>query len=268
MRTDRQQPFKQQVIDLHLHCWHALWLLTLLLLFFSGPAPAASLIVNGTLYQQQGGTTFDTWKINMQAAGTFTVDLLAYEASQSSTSTAGYFTGDLNGDGELTWLDPDTYFYIDDGHLDAVDGLVRCDDINNNCAVYQNGLTAATSPVTVISRSQAQGATDGSIHFRRDPAYDVTAAAGNYLFLVADFRLTTTEAEGGINAGDTFSSPTGFASPVLDHADYRVAFSGEGLNFSINGNTITVSAVPVPAAFWLFGSALGFLATRRRIVRA
>jgi hypothetical protein len=29
-----------------------------------------------------------------------------------------------------------------------------------------------------------------------------------------------------------------------------------------------VAAVPVPAAVWLFGSALGFLATRRRIVRA
>ncbi|MFI3198912.1 MAG: VPLPA-CTERM sorting domain-containing protein [Methylococcaceae bacterium] len=217
---------------------------------------ANTITVSGTLNKTTGGTSFDTWKINMQSAGAFTVDLRAYEASQSNINTAGYSTSDLNGDGELTWLDPDTYFYKDDGHLDAVDALVRCDDTANNCAVYQNGLTAATSPAVVTTHLQSETSADGSVHFRRDPWFDATLAAGNYSYLVADYRLDPAEAAGGINAGDSFSAPSGFVNPILDHADYQITFSSNTMNFSVSGNNISVSAVPVPAAVWLFGSAL------------
>ena len=72
--------------------------------------------------------------------------------------------------------------------------------------------------------------------------------------------MTPAEAEGGYNgfggSADNFSAPTGFVSPILDHADYRITLSSDTMNFSVSGNTITVSAVPVPAAVWLFGSAL------------
>jgi hypothetical protein len=227
---------------------------------FIVPAQANTLQVSGTLNQLTTGpligTTFDIWKINMPTAGNFTVDVLAYEASQSNVTTVGYSTSDLNGDGELAWLDPDTYFYKDDGILHAADALVRCDDIANNCGVYQNGLTAATSPVTVTTLTQAEGATDGSIHFRRDPAYNVTAAPGNYLLLIADFRLDPAEAEGGINTNDSFGPPTGFVGGITDHADYRFTLSSSTLNFSIDGNTINASPIPLPAAVWLFGSGL------------
>lgn len=238
---------------------------------FIAPAQADTLQVSGTLNKLTTGpllgTTFDTWKINMPTGGNFTVDVLAYEASQSNVATIGYNAADLNGDGELTWLDPDTYFYKDDGILHAADALVRCDDIANNCAVYQNGLADATSPVTVTSLTQAEGATDGSIHFRRDPAYNVTAVPGNYLLLLADFRLDPAEAESGINTNDNFGPPTGFVGGITDHADYRFTFSSSTLNFSIDGNTITASPVPVPAAVWLFSSGLAGLvgfARRRR----
>jgi len=234
-------------------------------------AQANALDVSGTLYRLTTGpllgTTFDTWRVNMQAAGSFTVDVLAYEASQSNVVTAGYFTSDLNGDGQLTWLDPDTYFYRDTGTLRAADALVRADDINNNTPVYQNGLTEVTSPVKVTSLTQAEGATDGSIHFRRDPAYTVTAEPGNYLLLIADFRLDPAEAEGGINTNDNFSPPTGFIDPITDHAAYHLAFRSDSLNFSLDGTTITVSPVPLPAAAWLFGSGLAAMAgiARRRM---
>lgn len=229
----------------------------------SGAAGADTLVVDGTLYKQAGGTTFDTWKLDVRADAAFTVDLMAYEASQSNVATAGYYAADLNGDGELTWLDPDTYFYRDTGNpLAAADALVRCDDTANNCAVYQNGLAAATSPVVVASHLQTEPYADGSVHFRRDPWFEVSAAAGNYLYLVADYRLDPAEAAGGINASDSFSAPTGFASPVLDHADYRITFSSATANFSLAGDTITVTPapVPVPAAVWLLGSALAGLA--------
>jgi hypothetical protein len=229
--------------------------LSLLALAPLSNAQANTAVVSGTINQVTGGTSFDTWKINMQTAGAFTVDLMAYEASQSNTSTAGYYASDLNGDGELTWLDPDTYFYTDDGHLDAVDALVRCDDTQNNCAVYQNGLTAATSPAVVTTRLQSETPVDGTIHFRRDPWFDVTLAAGNYLYLVADYRLDPAEAEAGINGNDNFSAPSGFVNPTLDHADYQITFSSNTLKFQVNGDNITVSQVPLPVAGWLFGSA-------------
>ncbi len=224
-------------------------------------AEASTAAVSGTLYKQTGGTTFDTWKLNVLTAGTFTVDLRAYEASENSLTPNpthnpnGYYTADLNGDGELTWLDPDTYFYKDDGHLDAADALVRCDDTDNNCAMYQNGLTAATSPAVVTTRLQSETPVDGSVHWRRDPWFDVTLAAGNYLYLVADYRLDSPEAEAGINGNDNFSAPSGFVSPILDHADYQITFSSNTLKFQVNGDNITISQVPLPVAGWLFGSA-------------
>lgn len=246
--------------------------LALMALILSVPSLGAAntLEVTGTLNRLTTGpllgTTFDTWDINIPTGGNFTVDVLAYEASQSNVATAGYFTSDLNGDGELTWLDPDTYFYQNTGSpLVAADALVRADDINNNTPVYQNGLTALTSPVTVTSLTQAEGETDGSIHFRRDPAYSVTAAPGNYRFLMADFRLDSAEAAGGINTNDNFSPPTGFVGGITDHADYRVTFRSDTLHFALDGNTITVSPVPVPAAVYLFGSGLiGLVGLARR----
>lgn len=233
-----------------------------------GPAQANTLVVDGTIFKQTGGTTFDTWDINIPTGGNFIVDVLAYEASQSNVATAGYVTADLNGDGELTWLDADTYFYQNTGlPLVAADALVRGDDINNNTPVYQNGLTALTSPVTLTSLTQSEGTTDGSIHFRRDPAYNVTAAPGTYRFLMADFRLDAAEAAGGINTADNFSPPTGFVGGITDHADYRITFRSDTLHFALDGNTITVSPVPVPAAVYLFGSGLIGLAglARRRL---
>lgn len=67
------------------------------------PAQAANtLTVSGTLLKNTSGTTFDTWKFKILGTCNFTVDVAAYEPSQNSTSTAGYYTQDINGDGELT----------------------------------------------------------------------------------------------------------------------------------------------------------------------
>lgn len=230
---------------------------------------AATLVLDRTIHRTTGGTTFDIWRINMVSAGSFIVDVLAYEASQSSTTAAGYFTADLNGDGELTWLDADTYFYRDTGGpIRATDALVRADDINNNTPVYYNGLTTATSPVTLVSLSQAEGALDGSIHFRRDPAFVVTMAPGQYLYLVADYRLDPTEAEAGINTNDNFSPPTGFVNPITTHADYRLTLRSDDFQFLVSGNTITITPVPLPAAAWLFGSGLAtMIGIARRKIR-
>jgi len=218
-------------------------------------AQANTLQVSGTIYKVSGGTTYDTWKINMLSGGTFKVDVLAYEATQKQTSTAGYQEIDLNNDGEITFLDPDTYIYRDDGLLDAGDMLARCDDSDgNHCPDSSN------QPIL----TNTDGSADGSL-FLRDPAFNVTLQAGNYLYLVADYTLSTSEAVAGINTNDNLTLPTGLAA--RDHGDYRLTLSSDTLNFSLVGNTITVSQVPILGAVWLFGSALAGLATvgRRKI---
>lgn len=236
-----------------------------LLAAFLTPAQANTVSVSGTLFKRAEGTTFDAWKLNMTSAGQFTVNVMAYEAAQSNIATDGYYAADLNGDGALTWLDPDTHVYLNTGPdslQNPANHLARCDDINNNCNPVDN------ATIQLSSLDQAAGESDGSIHFRRDPAFNISLAAGSYLYVIADYRLTDAEAAAGINTNDSFSAPGGFVDPTLDHADYRITFSSNTLNFTVSGDVITASAVPVPAAVWLFSSALaglGFLGKRRKI---
>lgn len=215
---------------------------------YLAPAQAANTLeINGNLFQQAGGSTFDTWKIVAPTGGTFKLNVLAYESTDNSTANAV----DLNGDGEFTYVDPDTHFWKDDGSanplLNAANHLARCDDVNNNCA----NVDTPDFKLIDLNEDAAFGASDGSIHYRRDPAYEVTVVAGNYLFVMADYYLTTAEAAAGINTNDGIRNTS-----VGGHGDYRVTFSSDTLAFNLSGNTITVSQVPVPAAVWLFGSAI------------
>lgn len=224
-------------------------------LFAWHPAQASNnLIIAGTLSQLAGGSTFDTWKIVAPTGGSFKLNVLAYESTDNSTNNAV----DLNGDGEFTYIDPDTHFWKDDGSVNPMSNpanhLARCDDIGNNCPNID------TADFKLTDLGAAFGASDGSIHFRRDPAYEVTVTAGNYLFVMADYFLTTSEAASGINTNDSIRNTS-----VGGHGDYRVTFSSDTHRFSLSGNTITVSQVPLPGATWLFISALtGFRVLGRR----
>lgn len=213
---------------------------------YLAPAQAAnSLEINGSLVQLETGSSFDTWKIVMPTAGSFKINVLAYESTDNTTENAQ----DINRDDELTYIDPDTHFWLDDGSdnplLNAANHLARCDDIANNCPIVD------TANFKLTDLGADFGKSDGSIHIQRDPAYEVTLAAGNYLFVMADYRLTDAEAAAGINSGDSIRNTL-----VGGHGDYRVTFSADSLKFSLSGDTITASAVPVPGAIWLFGSAI------------
>src|SRR5574343_845362 len=228
---------------------------TLFSSIYLAPAQAAnSLVIDGSLFQQANGSTFDTWKIVAPSGGTFKLNVLAYESTDNSTANAI----DLNGDGEFTYIDPDTHFWKDDGSANplanALNHLSRCDDTGNNCPAVN------TPDFKLTDLGAAFGASDGSIHFRRDPAYEVTVAAGNYLLVMADYYLTETEAAAGINTNDGIRNTS-----AGGHGDYRVTFSSDTHALSLIGNTITVSQVPVPGAIWLFGSALfGIQGIKRR----
>lgn len=215
-------------------------------------AHANSVVISGTINKVTDtagvnlGTSFDAWKINMQVAGAFTVDTLAFEANLGNIASAGFVTSDLNADGELTWLDTYTSFYTNTGTtLVAADAIVSMDDTGSS-ASYHAPVTAATSPITLLSRAHTN-ILDGSLR-SMDSWYDATAVAGSYTFLVADYSLTPAEAAGGYNGfggtADTFGPPTGYVNPITDHADYQVKFSSKTLNFAVDTatKTITVTA--------------------------
>jgi hypothetical protein len=94
----------------------------------------------------------------------------------------------------------------------------------------------------------------------------ISATAGTYTLYVADYNLQIADLTTGFNTGDTLGNSQ-------THADYRLSilafddFYTDDNNNPVYGNPIdlTVSQVPVPAAAWLFGSAmLGFGAISRR----
>lgn len=214
-------------------------------------AYANTVTVSGNIYQTLEGSTFDTWYINMLNSGDFTVNILAFESTTNSADDAI----DINGDGEFTYLDPDTYFYKNTGNpLKSEDYLARCDDINNHCD------TIDTPSLKLSSLSLAEGATDGSIHFRRDPAFNVTLGAGSFLYLIGDYRLKSSEAESGINGDDKIRNTL-----LGGHADYQITLSSDTMKFDVSGNNINVSAVPLPAAIWLFSSGIMGLFARKKL---
>lgn len=237
------------------------------------PVQANNLVIADTIEAVSGGTNFDTWKFHFLATGSFTVDVLAYEATQKNVATAGYSAVDVNGDGELTWLDADTQWWRDDGVLDSTDAIIRCDDVQNNCPKYAStsALTSSTAPagvtlpISLTSHTTSETSQDGSVQ-ARDPWYDASVSeSGDYLFLIGAYYLHYSEVVTTQVNTQSFSPPTGFSNPITDHGDYQVTFSSDNLIFSRSGNDITVTAVPAPAAIWLFASAVaGLFASRAR----
>ena len=134
---------------------------------------------------------------------------------------------DLNGDGEIAYLDTYIYLFRNDGSLDAGDLVGSCDD------------------------AHGYGLSDGTIR-GVDSYLSEFLSVGDYILAVGGYGLDIAEAIAGHNTTSrgpaTNLAPYPSAATVYDHGDYRVTFSGD--------------VVPEPATICLLG--LGGLLLRRK----
>ncbi len=221
-------------------------LATALLLASASAAQAA--VVDGTIYEQIGGpthvkgTTIDFYTINLSADAILEVDMVASESLTGSLAAHPLALYDLNGDGEYTVMD---------GHM----------------RLFKNGVEVGVADDTSAysNPGNINGWQDGTLS-SRDSYMLLSLSAGDYTLAVADFNLQAADILTKFNTGDTLGNGQ-------THADYRLSilafddFELDGNNNPLYGNevAVSVSQVPVPAAAWLFGSAMmGFGAISRR----
>ena len=214
------------------------------------PPPAhAQTIYNETIFRIGGApvgssyfsnviTTVDKIAFSLNTPGNLIIDLLSSESPANASTPATPI--DVNGDGEIAFMDTSIYLFKDDGHLDPSDLVASNDDAGP-------GL----------------GLADGSINGGDSYLSLTNLAAGKYILAVGVYSLDVNEAIAGINPSGrgpaTILMPYPNLPTVNDHGDYRVTFTGSV--------TLTPAAVPEPGNIAiLVGAAVagaGFARKRR-----
>lgn len=196
--------------------------------------------VDGQIYAlydasgNQTGSTVDHLRFTVGTDGIVKIDTLSWESDPITDAPT-----DVNGDGEIAFLDTYLYLFRDDGSLDSSDYIAQNDDSDGTYA-------------------------DGSI-WRTDSYLELNLAAGNYLLAIGAYDLGIDEAIKRENQDIFYPIRCDLAGPDCastarssDHGDYRVSFSS---NVSLPGD----GKLPEPAALGLIGLGLaGFAFWRRK----
>ncbi len=190
-----------------------------------------------TVSSNPAGTSIDRYSISVTTGGTVEFDIRSWEEIGQ----------DLNGDGELAFIDSFLLLFSDDGSLDAADFLSANDDDDDVAGPFGFG--------------------DGSI-FIADSFLSLSLAAGDYIVAVAAAPffaiydpntglVDPTELDNAITAviagvDDVPGKPIVLdplnpgALPGNDHGDYQLTIRGE-----VTARTVPV---PEPSSLVLFGS--------------
>ncbi len=175
----------------------------------------ADTIYNGTIYWLDGPgqvgdpfgwelttTTVDHIPFTVHTEGIITMDVMSYEVDWG----AGYAI-DLNGDGEIAYIDSYIHLFHDDGDLTADDHIVENDDF---------------WPPDLYDESVDS----------QDSFLQYILPIGDYLLAIGCYDLSVEDAVSGIN--DEGYSPVTAAEDVQypdeyihDHGDYQLTFIGD-----------------------------------------
>lgn len=187
------------------------------------------------------GSTVDKWFFTVGSDNTVTFDVLSWEADEEGRATDDGFAEavDVNGDGEIAFIDSFIYLFADDGDLTA-DDLI---DFNDDSDMTYG---------------------DGSLS-EFDSFLSADLFAGNYMLAIGASDpfagLSVEEAISGVSSGTDFPA-TCDEDPFLgcfvqssDSGDYRIAFSGD---------VAQQAEIPEPLTLSMLGMGLLMLGMRKR----
>ena len=212
--------------------------------------------VDGTIYQRTAadptgkGTTVDYWSFTLTQAANVEIDVLSNEGYTNGWGAHPGAYVDLNGDGEITLSD--TQFRVFADHVALDTEVIDADD----------------SP-SYAPPGTSNGWGDGSL-LMRDSYLNTALDVGTYVIAFGDYSMTLAEAVDGFNVGDAIAGATGLnpftGANGQDHFDYRLTFNFTDFETgaAMNVRVAPPSAVPVPGAIWLLGSALSGMGVLRR----
>lgn len=197
--------------------------------FFATSVSAVTTIVAGNINEvlnvagDRVGSSVDHWSFTVNTAGIITIDTLSWEGdSDFEEELETHESTDVNGDGEIAYIDSYIYLFHDDGFLDSGDFIAENDDSEETFD-------------------------DGSIS-GLDAYLSIDLDAGSYILAIGAYDLNQGDAINGFNPANFYPVTVDeFGDEIEnDHGDYQITFAGD----------VNVSAVPVPIAAWLFGSGL------------
>lgn len=185
-------------------------------------------------------SSIDFWGFST-SGGNVVFDLLSWEVE----ATSG-IARDVNGDGELAFLDTYIYLLRDDGDLTSDDEISSNDD-----------------SITTLS-------SDGSIH-GFDSFMSIDLTAGDYLLAVGAFGLSINEILAGTNQSqfypDTCAGGIGEVCDQIraDHGDYRITWTGD---ITLTQNPGVIISAPEPGTLALLSLGLLSVGLSRKVKRS
>ena len=215
-------------------------------------------IASTLTYDDSSGTGF-SGALSIANFDTFGATASIYDISLQRVSGTNLIVGNMLADWNVSTGIPLSMVWDATGLFNAIDYGLQAGDVISGTNLKRND-------VVVANVGSATPASDGTYN----PNTGQFLNQGPAPLAVTTWNTTTLCTSGVDCIGDAFSGGGPFTdngisgSPMIDGP-----FQGLNVNFDIgSGNSLTVlsvSAVPVPAAVWLFGSGLiGLLGFARR----